>query len=76
MDQICIESMRSYLSRIGIEQEIYNRIGWGHLHLIYNKCGITLEANLSPYENKAARSAQIKSLILQLRTSVIMDQVN
>ena len=75
MDQICIESMRSYLRRIGIDQDICNGIGWGHLHLLYNKCGVTLEANLSPFENKATRLAQIKSLILQLRTTVIFDQV-
>ena len=73
MDHICIESLKDYIRKISTAS-VANGLGWGHLHLILNKCQVPMFSQL--VDQKTRRQKQLKDIILQLRSGIIYDQVN
>jgi len=72
MDHICIESLKDYIRKISTAS-VANGLGWGHLHLILNKCQVPMFSQL--VDQKTRRQKQLKDIILQLRSGIIYDQV-
>ena len=72
MDHICIESLKDYIRKISTAS-VANGLGWGHLHLILNKCQVPMFSQL--VDQKSRRQKQLKDIILQLRSGIIYDQV-